>query len=223
MRQRPTPPPPGGWGGGMGGWREVSKIEALANSSPSGGLVVRAGRPRHPATGLVALAAFGPTLYPVDPYRMAIAKRLRPPSARAPAGHRRVRAGRPRPDRPRQPHQPPRRPDQRRHRRRHRRGPRPGGRAGRPAGRLRHQRRGRRDAGLPRLPAGASHRGDPRPQPRERDDRDRHPPGARLRPGRAGRGPGAGGPPSSSWPPARWAPARSGSRRSTCSGTSPRP
>jgi peptide/nickel transport system permease protein len=30
---------------------------------------------------LVAVAAFGPTLYPVDPYRMAIGQRLRPPSA----------------------------------------------------------------------------------------------------------------------------------------------
>jgi peptide/nickel transport system permease protein len=38
------------------------------------------------AAGLVALAALGPTLYPVDPYRMAIAKRLRPPSAEHPLG-----------------------------------------------------------------------------------------------------------------------------------------
>lgn len=36
--------------------------------------------------GLVALAALGPTLYPVDPYRMAVAQRLKPPSAEHPLG-----------------------------------------------------------------------------------------------------------------------------------------
>ncbi len=35
---------------------------------------------------LLAVAAFGPTLYPVDPYRMAVARRLRPPSATHPLG-----------------------------------------------------------------------------------------------------------------------------------------
>jgi len=35
---------------------------------------------------LLGVAAFGPTLYPVDPYRMAVARRLRPPSATHPLG-----------------------------------------------------------------------------------------------------------------------------------------
>jgi peptide/nickel transport system permease protein len=35
---------------------------------------------------LLGVAAFGPTLYPVDPYRMAVACRLRPPSATHPLG-----------------------------------------------------------------------------------------------------------------------------------------
>lgn len=35
---------------------------------------------------LLATAALGPTLYPVDPYRMAIAQRLHPPSAAYPLG-----------------------------------------------------------------------------------------------------------------------------------------
>jgi peptide/nickel transport system permease protein len=38
------------------------------------------------ALALVGVAALGPTLYPVDPYRMAVAKRLRPPSAEYPLG-----------------------------------------------------------------------------------------------------------------------------------------
>jgi peptide/nickel transport system permease protein len=38
------------------------------------------------AAALVGVAALGPTLYPVDPYRMAVAKRLRPPSAEHPLG-----------------------------------------------------------------------------------------------------------------------------------------
>ncbi len=38
------------------------------------------------AAGLVALAALGPTLYPVDPYRMAVGQRLKPPSAAHPLG-----------------------------------------------------------------------------------------------------------------------------------------
>jgi peptide/nickel transport system permease protein len=38
------------------------------------------------AAALVGGAALGPTLYPVDPYRMAVAKRLRPPSAEYPLG-----------------------------------------------------------------------------------------------------------------------------------------
>ncbi len=35
---------------------------------------------------LLGVAALGPTLYPVDPYRMAVARRLRPPSATHPLG-----------------------------------------------------------------------------------------------------------------------------------------
>ena len=35
---------------------------------------------------LLAVAAIGPTLYPVDPYRMAVGQRLRPPSAQHPMG-----------------------------------------------------------------------------------------------------------------------------------------
>jgi peptide/nickel transport system permease protein len=35
---------------------------------------------------LVATATLGPTLYPVDPYRMAVARRLRPPSPAHPLG-----------------------------------------------------------------------------------------------------------------------------------------
>jgi peptide/nickel transport system permease protein len=35
---------------------------------------------------LLAMAVAGPTLYPVDPYRMAIGQRLRPPSAQYPLG-----------------------------------------------------------------------------------------------------------------------------------------
>jgi peptide/nickel transport system permease protein len=35
---------------------------------------------------LIGVAALGPTLYPVDPYRMAIGQRLRPPSAQHPLG-----------------------------------------------------------------------------------------------------------------------------------------
>jgi peptide/nickel transport system permease protein len=35
---------------------------------------------------LLAVAIAGPTLYPVDPYRMAIGQRLRPPSAQSPLG-----------------------------------------------------------------------------------------------------------------------------------------
>jgi peptide/nickel transport system permease protein len=38
------------------------------------------------ALALVGVAALGPTLYPVDPFRMAVAKRLRPPSVEHPLG-----------------------------------------------------------------------------------------------------------------------------------------
>ncbi len=38
------------------------------------------------AAGLLCLATLGPSLYPVDPYRMAIVERLRPPSGTHPLG-----------------------------------------------------------------------------------------------------------------------------------------
>ena len=127
---------------------------------------------------LLAVATVGPTLYPVDPYRMAIGQRLRPPSAQHPLGTdefgrdllARVIHG-------------------------SRISLRVGlisvaigglvgaalGLAAGLGGRAtdsRDQRAGRRDAGVPRLPAGARDRRHARPEPGERDDRDRHPPRA---------------------------------------------
>jgi peptide/nickel transport system permease protein len=70
----------GGWGGGARSRKtKRSTFRRLAGSwSGRIGLAIGAG--------LVALATLGPTLYPVDPYRMAVAKRLRPPSAEHPLG-----------------------------------------------------------------------------------------------------------------------------------------
>jgi peptide/nickel transport system permease protein len=68
-----------GGAGGARGRRPRSTLARLAGSwSGRIGLAI--------AALLVAMASAGPTLYPVDPYRMAVAKRLKPPSAEHPLG-----------------------------------------------------------------------------------------------------------------------------------------
>ena len=58
--------------GATPGWRSTLARLGASWSGRIGGTI---------ALLLLAVAALGPTLYPVDPYRMAIGQRLRPPSA----------------------------------------------------------------------------------------------------------------------------------------------
>ena len=61
---------------GPGWWATLARLGA-SWSGRIGGVI---------ALLLLAVAAIGPTLYPVDPYRMAVGQRLRPPSIQHPMG-----------------------------------------------------------------------------------------------------------------------------------------
>jgi len=61
---------------GPGWWATLTRLGASWSGRIGGAIALL----------LLAVAAVGPTLYPVDPYRMAVGQRLRPPSAQHPMG-----------------------------------------------------------------------------------------------------------------------------------------
>ena len=61
---------------GPGWWATLARLGASWSGRIGGAIALL----------LLAVAAAGPTLYPVDPYRMAVGQRLRPPSTQHPMG-----------------------------------------------------------------------------------------------------------------------------------------